>query len=185
MAQRLVREPKHPHRRTRHRNAPLPGITLRILLVGASRSLLRRGRRIWQRKASCPTVSQCPAGRYRRVLNPPERDRPPRLRQESPLVDHPCTKTHFYSAPQYLVVGIASRNGRKQSPEGARKVSYARFCKWTSEKTGPEDSGLQLERGVHATGAPPVSSSMVVGLGAHRHGLRPLRPGPSYHGDHA
>jgi|SRR5215210_3099167 len=125
MAQRLVREPKHPHRRTRHRNAPLPGITLRILLVGASRSLLRRGRRIWQRKASCPTVSQCPAGRYRGVLNPPERDRPPRLRQESPLVDHPCTKTHFYSAPQYLVVGIASRNGRKQSPDGARKVSYA------------------------------------------------------------
>src|SRR5919107_6321420 len=50
MAQGLACEPKHPYRRTRHRHTPLPGITFRLLLVGASRSLLRRGRRIWQRK---------------------------------------------------------------------------------------------------------------------------------------
>src|SRR5215212_2391259 len=54
-----------------------------------------------------------------------------------------------------------------------------------ARSTSPVGSGLKLERGVHPAGTPPVSSPMVVGLGAHRHGLRPLRPGACYHGDHA
>src|SRR5215210_1645154 len=36
-------------------------------------------------------------------------------------------------------------------------------------------AGLQLDRGVHPAGTPSLPAPVVVGLGAHRHSLLPLR----------